>query len=1187
MSIVNLHPDIAGCVGLWQFQGNLSDSSGGGNTMSVFVGTEQYTTIDSYQAFDFNDASALVAPLAAALQLTGAFTIQWIMVPRRTDQTMFYFTCARPSGGPGTTYQLYASFFDSGSGKIHYFDTGGGFETFTPGGQGTLSTSHVYALRRGADYSLTLFEDGVAIATSTTSNTPSNGTELLRLGNYQWHDVPYLDAAVASFRVLNYARSDAEILADYNYVEGLASPGLQSASTYITDATQPYRPFYYLKITGLPYYFFSIIDPTDSKWGTAAWTLSTGYSAVKGMDLPTTDFSQQLNDIIGGIATAERIRLQMMDFNVVDSHGSHSFFGRLLSPGRISASSSAIVGYLHSDIASSATTSDTFTVQSSAAFSTGDTYIGGETIGVSSVSGPSAGVYTLTIGARNKYSCTSTYPAVPYYRIVADSTGVVDNTSAPLVTQGDPISFIGRSAALYIGHLTPDGFPEPESHSLCRFVGHIRGINYGQEPGKFEFDIESVTADLSRALLAPALAHGTATGIYLPDEYWRTLMITVSANDGTHFPSATLKITLPLNFYTDGTDLANSIQLQLNTIQGEILSLGAHTYTFTFGCSLNDQGGLEFKSSGKGSVSGITGTVVLSNPTATNSVTTGLQPGTGIGLLTAMGWAPDVISVTNSSSPSDGTTSATIGIPSPRVAPILFVPLQHQNGGVTLNFKAGPGIINSRFFTDQGDGSGVAWVRCGDGQVARLIAATATGITIGEPPMQQSGSTPLIAHGLQSAAAYYLEDSAEKTPGTFDQVLHIPSPQTGTAEIALFQLLASTGHSGDGEFNVFPDGCGLALDGLLDKATIRTFAFAFTTSYAFDVDATTTFGDLWTGISKFLGVFLVWDPATATITLRQLMISNSANASTFVFSESNRATTGDRSKCVVDESNLRTGWTVRYGWDYQGKKFTKTATVNDSYAIGAYQIAARTEAIEDRLLSPETTDIDAYLAILTGRRSVFTRYPWSKVTRSVNKTGLLLSPGLYCQIVDNTIFNSFTGLQGITSGDGLYGFITSVRSNLATGAVEVSFLINATFTTTRPWSPTGLLKYTAALNGYSTGTGICTMDAWYTSHDRTAYKDGIDFIVGDKVALVPRGVQPGAPYYEKKGTVTAVATDGSTVTIDSGLGAVSTGVETIMILQDYGSQTTARKTTAATRVTFQGDGVDLLIASSALLDKWT
>ncbi len=42
-----------------------------------------------------------------------------------------------------------------------------------------------------------------------------------------------------------------------------------------------------------------------------------------------------------------------------------------------------------------------------------------------------------------------------------------------------------------------------------------------------------------------------------------------------------------------------------------------------------------------------------------------------------------------------------------------------------------------------------------------------------------------------------------------------------------------------------------------------------------------------------------------------------------------------------------------------------------------------------------------------------------------------------------------------------------------------------------------------------------------------------------------------------------------------------------MILQDYGSQTTARKTTAATRVSFQGDGVALLIASTARLEKWT
>ena len=73
--------------------------------------------------------------------------------------------------------------------------------------------------------------------------------------------------------------------------------------------------FYCLKITGLPYYIFAVTDPTDAvRFGGAALALPAGYTAVGGMDLPDESIEQSLTDIIGGIASAEEIKLKLIDF---------------------------------------------------------------------------------------------------------------------------------------------------------------------------------------------------------------------------------------------------------------------------------------------------------------------------------------------------------------------------------------------------------------------------------------------------------------------------------------------------------------------------------------------------------------------------------------------------------------------------------------------------------------------------------------------------------------------------------------------------------------------------------------------------------------------------------------------------------------------------------------------------------
>jgi hypothetical protein len=440
--------------------------------------------------------------------------------------------------------------------------------------------------------------------------------------------------------------------------------------------------------------------------------------------------------------------------------------------------------------------------------------------------------------------------------------------------------------------------------------------------------------------------------------------------------------------------------------------------------------------------------------------------------------------------------------------------------------------------------------------------------------------------GVESKVFMYCQ--ANDT-ATVEQVVHIPSGHTTTAEKALFQLIGSRGYSGDGEYNVFPEGVGLGLIGIMDTDSFDENAVTTgAATYALDIDRTMKFGELWQGAAKLFGLFIVWDVANAAIGLRAVSLSAPVLSGTFEFTESNRSKKGDRTSVGIDMGYLRTGWGFKFGWDYKEKKFTDEINITDSYAVNNYKIAARTETVEDRLVPAGATGgiAQRYRAAIVDR-SIHTRYPWAKLTRGVNKCGLLLTPGDHHKIIDNTIINPFTGLLGIDDDDDVHVFITGVRMNYETGEVTASMLVDQLndSTSLRPWSPTGLVNFGAASNGYNNGTGVVTFTNYYTNETGTVY-DGIDFLVGDKVRFISRQ-NDGAASFDTTSTISAVATDGLTVTVAAGLGAFPTDVQVIMVLQDWSAQTTARKTTAATRVTFQGDGDALLIDGTDCLHKWT
>src|SRR5678815_422051 len=175
---------------------------------------------------------------------------------------------------------------------------------------------------------------------------------------------------------------------------------MTTVQSKVTDG-QDLIPFFYLRISGLPYYFFASIDPANSAYGAFAWSAPNGYFDATGwhrggLMLPDDTIEQKFADIIGGIATPGRIRLSIIDFPAPGFPG-YGFFSRLFSPGRALTDTSVQKAPLLESITVDSTE---ISVRDKAATFTADSdiYLGAETIAISSASGPdSDGVSVLTI----------------------------------------------------------------------------------------------------------------------------------------------------------------------------------------------------------------------------------------------------------------------------------------------------------------------------------------------------------------------------------------------------------------------------------------------------------------------------------------------------------------------------------------------------------------------------------------------------------------------------------------------------------------------------------------------------------------------------------------------------------------------------------------------------------------------
>lgn len=978
---------------------------------------------------------------------------------------------------------------------------------------------------------------------------------------------------------------------------------MATTAARITDDAS-YQPFFYLKITGFPYYFFATVDPTSTTYGSDAWTLGTGYSAIRGLRLPDDSMQQSLGDVVGGIATSERLRLVLQDFDVTDTTvgTTYKFFGRLFSPGRALTAAGEQIGFLDADLSASTGGGSTFTATGPDTYAaTGNVYVGGETIQYSARATVSNQT-TFTIGNRNLWPAYTnpatpsiTYPPTPYYRVYKPTSGgaATSTLSAQTPVTSVPLMIVGRTAAFYVGHLRPNGQPETEANSAVRMVGRIKSINY--EGGLFTLELESIVDDLQTAHAAPGLALAQVQNYIstMPAEWSRFILgcRAIDVADGTSKPFEKSIAITPAYFTGDGAvaNLCGKINVAIaaipmagSTYQKKMIariksvrcdpqSYDGNTYVrfraHRFADVDNNYEWYVQHSNASGFAAGVTlqGSLLCA---------LGFPWGGGPYVFTT----PDTYALVGDA----GDDSKWRYVQGPSPAASVFIPTSSYTSQVVNLDSVTEGAPGSRFFSDQGDGSGSAWVRFGNGDINKLTAKTATTLTIthGHATSRRYFFSSLF--GIVEGPRYYYVPRGES--GTVEQVVATPDA-TGaaltTAPLALCaRLLCSDWNSTtDGEYDVFPEGVGLGWNAFVDKAPFRAGLDIVGTRF-FIVDRETLWKDVFTPLAREFHLYLVWSPADGQITLRRLVIPTAAAAATFQFTESNRPRETDTTQSDQDFAMMRTGWRIKYAWSHLAKKFTSEVGYTDGWATNAYGVDNKSETIEDRSIY-EPDDAGATLVSIVANSMPF-RYPWMRYSRSVNKTGLLLSPGTVHKIIDATVHQPYTGTFGIVSADAVYGFLTSVDANAATGEVKVEYIVASTEQSGyRPWSPCARVDFNATGQGWVAGTKTLTLLRHYTANADASTYDGIDFTAGDKVRLVTRD-NDGGPTQMNDDTIASVSADGLTVVLTTGFASLNSSVETVMTLQRYTSATATQQAAYS----FQGDASVGTIQATARVHRF-
>jgi hypothetical protein len=224
--VAKLHDLTHSPLALFQFDGDLTDSSGNGLDLSVRVGTPYYTKILGLPSLYLNGQTELNRGIRdASLAITGAITIEFLLTLslRNITPTAGLIASFQGLGSAETeaTNVLWGAFFGTGTLRM-FFESGAGVNREIIGPYIPAQTVHCAITRANNGTSISFYINGELIGSGESATPATGGTDsttILRIGD-GGSSVNFMTGYLTSLKIIGFELSADQVRAEYEHTLG-------------------------------------------------------------------------------------------------------------------------------------------------------------------------------------------------------------------------------------------------------------------------------------------------------------------------------------------------------------------------------------------------------------------------------------------------------------------------------------------------------------------------------------------------------------------------------------------------------------------------------------------------------------------------------------------------------------------------------------------------------------------------------------------------------------------------------------------------------------------------------------------------------------------------------------------------------------------------------------------------------
>lgn len=218
---VRYHDTTHSPVGLWQFNGNMNDSSGNSFTLTVSTGTERYSEIlPGLTGFYFDGSTTVFRNAAeATLQITGDYTIEMLLLLPPIVQNAVLVSMG-DSGGTSASNYLFDITTNNTFSLANFSESGtkSGNTLARPLASLPYNQPCHFAMTKTSNV-IQFWLNGAVIGTSGSQTATTGGSlDKLRVGGDA--SAPSLAGVVASLKIVASALNSTQIAAEYSRTIG-------------------------------------------------------------------------------------------------------------------------------------------------------------------------------------------------------------------------------------------------------------------------------------------------------------------------------------------------------------------------------------------------------------------------------------------------------------------------------------------------------------------------------------------------------------------------------------------------------------------------------------------------------------------------------------------------------------------------------------------------------------------------------------------------------------------------------------------------------------------------------------------------------------------------------------------------------------------------------------------------------